>query len=505
MQSPLAKDFKAARRSGTPIVSVETLDQHSTISELMSVANTGDKKSPCYRWDIAAGLIPLNDLAISDLVELTGGADNLTLQTRSPVAALEFAEKLRQRSILFFCNAQAHLSPDSVRANPIPAQQVSNLRDKYKANLRTLVLLSPALTLDPILRPDVIEIDSPLPDEKTLEEIVKDQIEAAELEVLPYGVVSQAVTSVKGLSHFGAEQTIAMSLSPKGGIDLDFLGKLQRKTISKIDGLSMDLDTVTFDDIGGQIQIRRFMDGLFMSDDSHKLVVRIDEIDKMIDGGPASEGNTVSRDALAVLLRAMEDNKWSGLIAVGPGGSGKSLLTKAIGATYGVRTIAADLGGMKGSLVGESERKIREAMKIIHSLGGDKVLVLATCNKLHTLPPELKRRFTYGIWFFDLPTRDERQYIWRLHLGDQYGKVELPNDNLWTGAEIRNCCELAKQIGKSPADVAEFIVPIAKSDPEGLETLRNQANGRFLSVSYPGSYRKETLENSTTRRMRDDD
>lgn len=503
----LVREFRAARRSGTPLISVESLDQHATIAELKAVAGS---RAPCYRWDIAAGITPLNELAAADIIDIVGNADQFSEQTRFPVQALEFATKMRKRSVLFFCNAQAYLNTDAVRNDPVPAQQVSNLRDEFKRNLRTLVLLGPCLSLDQIIKSDVIGIDSPLPDEGALRGIVSDQMSAVELEPQSEDVMSQAVTSVKGLSHFGAEQTIAMSLS-KEAVDLDFLGRLQRKTISKIDGLSMDLDSVTFDDIGGQSQIRKFVDGLFMGEHPYKLVIRIDEIEKMLGGsggtpGQSADTSGVGQDALGVLLRVMEDNRWSGMIGVGAGGSGKSLLTKAIGATYGVRTLAVDIGAMKGSLVGESERKIREAFNVVESLGGSDVLVVATCNRLNTLPPELKRRFTYGIWYFDLPTEDERDKIWKLHQSENYPKSARPDDRMWTGAEIRNCCELAYRLKIAPKEAAQYIVPIAKSDPEGLESLRSQANGRFLSVSQPGPYRKDGGDDKKPKgRMRDDE
>jgi hypothetical protein len=63
---------------------------------------------------------------------------------------------------------------------------------------------------------------------------------------------------------------------------------------------------------------------------------------------------------------------------------------------------------------------IRTMMDIIQVVGGRDVLFLATANRLDTLPPELQRRFNLGIWYFDVPTKDERAAIWKIQ-AKRYG------------------------------------------------------------------------------------
>jgi AAA+ superfamily predicted ATPase len=91
-------------------------------------------------------------------------------------------------------------------------------------------------------------------------------------------------------------------------------------------------------------------------------------------------------------------------------------IRKRSGRTFGAPTFALDLGATKGSLVGQSEERIRGAMKVIRAVSGDGAFFVATCNKLDALPPELRRRFRYGLWFFDLPTVDERAPIWMINM-----------------------------------------------------------------------------------------
>ena len=123
------------------------------------------------------------------------------------------------------------------------------------------------------------------------------------------------------------------------------------------------------------------------------------------------------------------------------------------------------------------------------------------------LPPELRRRFTLGTFFFDLPDEAERDQIWtiwkkRYEIGKQVCSGNF-SDEGWTGAEIRQCCDIAWRLGCSLKDAAGFVVPVSKSAADQLEQLRRAAEGRFLSASKRGVYTRETPKpaNGTRRRQ----
>ena len=63
-----------------------------------------------------------------------------------------------------------------------------------------------------------------------------------------------------------------------------------------------------------------------------------------------------------------------------------------------------------------------------------------------------------------------------------------PRSKGWTGADIRNCCEVAWRLNISLVEASKFITPVSQSDPESIAKLRKMADGRFLSASYPGVY-----------------
>lgn len=120
-------------------------------------------------------------------------------------------------------------------------------------------------------------------------------------------------------------------------------------------------------------------------------------------------------------------------------------------------------------------------------------MIIGTCNRFGSLPPELKRRFSLGTFFFDLPTAAERVGIWGYYTKKfNLKKEQLMNidDDGYTGAEIKNCCNIAWRLNCSLAEAANYIVPVAKSAGEEIEKLRMSAEGKFISASTTGFYKR---------------
>jgi hypothetical protein len=309
--------------------------------------------------------------------------------------------------------------------------------------------------------------------------------------------VELAVDALRGLAAFPAEQSVAMNLS-KRGLDVDGLWERKRRLISSTPGLRVYEGKEIFTDLGGCDQIKRFMKGVINGKESPNVIVFIDEGEKMFAGatGDAADSSGVSQDFLGTTLSYMEDNECDGAIFVGPPGAAKSAIAKATGNEAGVPTVVFDFGGMKGGLVGKSEAQVRAAFKIITSVGGGKAFFIMTCNRIVSLPPELRRRFTSGIFFFDLPTYEERQKIWSIYK-DKYqidivqDAVPVTWDEGWTGAEIRNCCRMAYRQNISLSEAAKYIVPVAKAAPQQIQELRRQASGAYLSANEEGIYTYE--------------
>ncbi len=97
------------------------------------------------------------------------------------------------------------------------AQAIWNLRDVFKANGRTLTLLTtPGAVLPDELTQDVLVLDEPLPAVEDLTRILEETMAAAEVPELETDASGKAVDALLGLAAFPAEQVLAMSLSKKG-------------------------------------------------------------------------------------------------------------------------------------------------------------------------------------------------------------------------------------------------------------------------------------------------
>jgi SpoVK/Ycf46/Vps4 family AAA+-type ATPase len=183
--------------------------------------------------------------------------------------------------------------------------------------------------------------------------------------------------------------------------------------------------------------------------------------------------------------------------------------------------IRLDIGGLKNSLVGESERRMREATKVIDAFGeaviwldeiekafaGTKssgetdggtsasmfghfltwlqetktpVLVMATANDISKLPPEFIRAGRFDATFFvDLPTPDERREVLSI-MNQRYG-TDVPLDksddlNDFTGAEIEQLVKDSLFDGYETA--LQQLVPLARTMPEEIKKLQKWAKTR---------------------------
>jgi len=222
-----------------------------------------------------------------------------------------------------------------------------------------------------------------------------------------------------------------------------------------------------------------------------------------------------------------------GVLLLGPPGVGKSAFAKALGNETGRPTLTLDLGALMGSLVGQTEERTRQALKIADAMApcvlyadeldrqfasgsgstdsgvGQRILqsfltwmndhtsevfFVGTSNDMQSLPPAFTRAKRFdGIFFLDVPAAEHRRAIWHLYtqafdLPDQ----ALPSDQEWTGAEIEACCRLASLLEEPLTKVQHCIVPVSHVSSDSIQRLRTWAHGRCLSADVPGLYQSTT-------------
>jgi len=479
------KSFWLARKAGVPLVAVTTSEPEACITGLKSLVN-----GPVFRWDCVLGLRAQDgDEKAKEFLVQAGDAIQGSHRIER---ALAVASGLPEDSALFLINAHMFLN------SPEVIQSIWNLRDEFKSTGSMLVMLAPQITIPMELR-DTVVMDEELPDVKAIEEIIKKTYNATneryenKLPKLKSEEVTKAAEILTSMSAFIVEQSVAMGISEKG-LNKDILWEQKKQAVKQIKGLSVDEGNYTLADIGGNKAIVEFGNRLFNGNEPPVVLVRVEEIEKKMgsegDGG-STRTSDVGADALDVYLNAMEDNFWSGILVVGPPGTGKSWFAKCLANTYGAISISQDINATRSKYVGESEMYIRENVKAIKAMAGSRAFFVATANSIKSLPAALRRRFWMGVYFFDLPDEEEQLAIWKISLAKRPSvkMQDMPNYKNWTGAEIRNCVEFAWRFNCSLKEAAMYIVPIATSNPESVKELRESANGRFLSASYKGTYK----------------
>jgi hypothetical protein len=162
-----------------------------------------------------------------------------------------------------------------------------------------------------------------------------------------------------------------------------------------------------------------------------------------------------------------------GIMLIGPPGTGKSQAGKLMAKYLNRMFIRFDISSVFGSLVGESEARVRDAIERVTAqkgcvlmidevdklLGGahqasgdsgvtqrilgniltwmsekkDNTFVVMTANRMDTLPVELTRKGRIDeVFFVDLPTERQRREIFKIHL--QHRKVDTSylTESDWT-------------------------------------------------------------------------
>ena len=482
--------LKAIRGAGVPLVAYETADPAQTILACVKALNGKADTTAVVEWNVASGHSGLNKPG-QELAKHIGAEPvqdpSVFLTTLAQLAQSVVGEKGVTRAedaLVFMHNGHRFLQSELV------VQAVWNLRDAFKAVGATLVLLCPSAMLPVELQQDVVIVTEPLPTSDEVSDIVDSICKDAGVKVEHKDKV---VDTLLGVSAFAAEQALAMSVT-KDGVDRDSLWERKRKMVEQTPGLSVFRGAETFAGVGGCANIKKFLARLLKSKNNPvRCIGFIDEIEKMF-AGNAGDLSGVSQDQLMVFLREMQDSNIPGMIFIGPPGTAKSAVAKAAGSIAEAEVLSIDTGAMTGSLVGESQSKIRKALATFKAVSQGKGLFIATCNKIASLPPELRRRFTLGTFFFDLPSKDERAAIWKIHMAAYQFDADtlLPDDEGWTGAEIKACCDIAWRTESSLLDAAKFIVPVSKSAGDSIEALRQMASGRFVSASKDGIYEHES-------------
>lgn len=473
------------------IISYENMRIEGYVSQTAS-----ELKRNWYKWNCSSGLKKFNTKDKKfDIIENMD--DNR--------AILDWYESNNAKdSILILEEFDLHL-----RDNPF---LISKIRDIASNNYddRSLIMLQTKKSLPPELDKDVYIVDLDLPDRKDLNVIFKSVCK--HYKIKPEGNTEKIIESALGLTIMEAQRAFSKAIVQTGQLtekEIQIIIQEKEIIIKNSGHLEYYHHNETLEDVGGLDILKNWLKRR----------------------GRAFED--------AAKNYGLETPR--GILLLGIPGTGKSLCAKAVGSAWQFPIIKLDMGKVFGGIVGESESNIRKALKIAEAVspsvlwideiekglsgmassgqtdGGTTsrvlgtfltwmqekkkpVFVVATANNISGLPPELLRKGRVDeIFFVDLPLKQDREEIIKIHLN----KFKRDSNNFdisqiadacdeFSGAEIEEAIKeaLFKAFDENIEISTEHIIeamkktyPISQTMKENINDMRRWAKARAVLAS----------------------
>lgn len=513
------RDFSNMLRSRSPLFYITTNEERRLKQFLYHYGVV--KGYTCLVWDSYNGLVKLEDGT-----PVGGTAEELKA---NPLAILDYiisesrtyeskkgsVKEKKEKDI----NGIIYVLLDFFRFmtdNP-------DIERRFKAiseasSIVTTIITGPYYKTTDVLNNLIPVLDFPYPNKNEIKHALHDVSMGASFEIpdIPKKtkiMEEQLINAVRGLTLIEAQTAFSKSLVSKYDWDIDTILEEKKQLISKSSILDYFDRPVSINDIGG--------------------------LKKLI-GWIKNRKVTFSEEAEEYGLR-----KPRGLLTIGMPGCGKSLICKAISSEWGMPLLRLDFGRLFGSLIGDSEKNARDAIKLAEAvapcilwideiekaIGGhgssssasdggttsrvlstfltwmqektSPVFVVATANNQKSIPKEFLRAGRFDeIFFVDLPNREEREEIFEVLL--RLRKIDTTNFNIallaeksqnYSGAEIEKGIDNAMLTGfldnKRKIDTDDIIIELGEFKTlyamrkEEFDELREWADARCLMANEP--------------------
>jgi SpoVK/Ycf46/Vps4 family AAA+-type ATPase len=484
-----SRDLDLLIRSRYPLVFIPTPEEQRVEEAIRQAAQKGSPPRQVMLWDFVDGY------------EGGGGAKE------DPIAALEQVRVRPADQSWVFVLRDFHRFLDDVRV----ARKLRNLVRQLRSERKTIILLSPSLKVPPDLAEEVTILEFPLPNYKEISAEM-DQMVSKDKVRLDATAREAMVKACQGLTMTRVHQVLAKALAIDGVLDESDIALVleeKKQKIKQTEVLEFYPTSEDRGDIGGLDNLKQWLN--------------------------------LRTSAFSDSARRYGLPNPRGVLLVGIQGTGKSLSAKAIAQHWRLPVLRLDVGRLMGSLVGESEGKAREMVRLAEAMApavlwldeldkafgvvghaGDAgttsrvlstlitwmqektspVFIVATANNIELLPPELLRKGRFDeIFFVGLPTDRERKEIFEVHLR-RVREHTLRSYNLdrlvavsagFSGAEIQQAIveamheAFAQQREFTTDDIVAVLrttVPLSRTAQEHVDRLKAwAASGRARPAS----------------------
>ncbi|MCB0271875.1 MAG: AAA family ATPase [Bdellovibrionales bacterium] len=479
--------------SKVPIINVTTFEDQRCVDQLRELSKKGFQKPfAFYVWSSTEGLVDENGKAVPN--------------TLGSIEALDFVMKANDSSLFAFKDFYKEFSD-----NPKLLRKLRDVYQQLKTNYKTLFYISPTPSVPFELSKEVNLLEFSLPNVLEIEKLLHTTLGLfSNVEVKLTDIdKDDIVKSALGLTYDEARQAFQVAFIGKKVLDRDCIKTVMEekcKVVKKEGVLEyVDID-FNMEEIGGLNKLKSWLE------------MRT----KFFTKNAREFGITPPK----------------GILLTGISGCGKSSCVKAISQYWRLPLMRLDMTKVYGGTLGNPEETMRRVLQTIEAVApvilwieeiekgvagfaqGDAgvtarifssfltwmqekeslVFVAATANEINQLPPELLRKGRFDeIFFVDLPTENERQEIFKVHITkrkhdpatfklDQLAKAT----NGFSGAEIEqvvasgmysafneqrkfNDQDLYKEISRT--------VPLATTMSEQIKSIKRWADTRAVKAS----------------------
>lgn len=502
------EEIRLNLRSRVALIVLVTVEEQRAIQLLDEIRFDRDPQSDMVVWDVAARFSSKSKRQIPDAADPVNALDK--------IKALALKEPGR-RDLYVLKDFHEFWGKD-----PRVRRSLRNLAQQLVYTGSSLVVTTPSRSVPEELRDDAVLVELPLPTEEALRTEVDgliDRTAGLKNRLTPQGR-SRLAQAALGLTAAQAKRAFAKAIVRDDVLDdrdIDAVVAEKKAVIRESRALEFHTAEETPDDVGGLESLKSWL---------------------------SLRERAFGAEAAAFGLPAPR-----GLALIGIPGTGKSLTAKMIGGLWRLPMLRLDVGAVFGSLVGESEERVRRALQLAETVapcvlwidelekgfaGGDldggtsqrvfgtiltwmqektaPVFVVATANDVTSLPVETLRRGRFDeIFFLDLPTEPERREIIGVHLRKrrrdpgQFNIYHLAQiSDGYTGAELEQAIidamyrAFAEERDIRTEDITGAVlrtVPLSRSQREVIERLRAWLrDGRAQSASFAEAAQAEQAQ-----------
>lgn len=484
--------------------------------------STGFRRYGLFDRDDAGRLIPVEELSEDDVRSLACrpiAGDVVETDDYDDIFAFirDYDPRQQNSGAMFvLCDWHNFIGSQPKEPTAIDAQKVLLKETSQAGSAKTVVMLSPSQWNIPVELEQVVRVvDLPLPDKGDRMDKVQGYVDtfrnnpeqhsayskAAELTDREVEMVADACA---GLTLFQMENTLLMSLATEGTFSKTFILREKREML-KNQGIELIEPKSGYGDVGGL--------------------------------EPAKDWARRYRNRFSQAAFDFGFKRYPrGMFMTGIPGCGKSLMSTVLCKEWGLNGIRIKASDLKGSLVGESEQKtaniikmaeanapcimvVDEAEKMFASTDASRdggasqgvlslfltfmqesnkgVFVVFTLNNMSALPRELIDRFE-GRFFFDLPSDSERAEIFNIHIkrfnrdpANYDIEAFVKTTDGFNGRGIEAAVAEAFGVafadgGREPTNddfASAFDVIGAAADQKTVESLREEAKAKQLMTA----------------------